>query len=385
MTGHDEGTGRPPTVRLGNRTQRLLVLSCALGYVGAVEAAPPIGDSGAPLPAAADATPPQTATDSAEGPAQAEPAPEPTTAGQWYARGIELGNAGEFVGAAAAFLRSYELQPTSEALFNAGLAYQNAGETIPAIETYRRFLAEPERNAELARAANNAIASLLREVGTLKGIRYEPSRPPAELYINGERHELDELPLLITPGPVEIEVVDEAGEGARETYEIASGESLVIDVRALLPAKVEPPSPDIIDDHQPTPEQLEGLRARKLRAKQLRTTTWIGLGLTGAAGISFGTLAGLAARERAAFLDATCYEYDGGACPEGFSIGDPGAHLRAYDRFRLGATVSVAIAGSLAIGTLVVGLVGLELERKLARERARVHLTPTLGGLTLEF
>ena len=48
--------------------------------------------------------------------APTEPPPEPTTAREWYDRGIELGGAGDFDGAAAAFLRSYELQPTSEAL-----------------------------------------------------------------------------------------------------------------------------------------------------------------------------------------------------------------------------------------------------------------------------
>lgn len=313
------------------------------------------------------------------------PAKAPTTAREWYDHGIELGNSGDFVGAAQAFLRSYELQPTGEALYNAGFAYRQAGDAIAAIEQYRRFLAEPERNEQLALAAEDAIAELMQEVGVLKGVRYAPSRPPAELYIAGQRRELDELPILLTPGPVIVEVVDEQGVRARETYEIAAGEALVVDLRALLPPAPEPIDDNVEIEPGPSPEQLEAARVHALRAKQLRVATWIGVALTGAAGVSLGTMAGLAGRERNAYLDATCFEFGGGDCPDDFVPGDPEAHFDAYLRHRLGARISAGLVGGLAVGTLVVGLVSLRLERKAARERARVRLVPMPGGLALEF
>lgn len=315
-----------------------------------------------------------------------EPAAEPTTAREWYERGIELGSAGQYLEAAAAFLRSYELKPTSEALYNAAFAYQRANDPVAAIETYRRMLAEPERNEELARAAERSIAQLMREVGTLKGIRYAPERPPAELYVAGQRRELDELPLVLPPGPVEIEVVDEAGVRARETYEIAAGEALVIDLRALLPPPAEPPDDVPVElDIGPSPEQQRLSEARARRAKQLRVATWAGLALTGAASISAATLAGLAARERKAYLDETCFEYEDGDCPEGFPVGDPDRHFNTYTRLRLGTGITAGVAGGLAIGTLVVGLVSLRLERKASSERARVRLSPRVGGFAIAF
>lgn len=323
----------------------------------------------------------------AEATGEASPAPEPTTAREWYDRGIELGSAGDFVAAAHAFLRSYEQQPTSEALYNAGFAYQRANDPVAAIETYRRLLAEPERNEELARAAEQAIARLLREVGTLKAIRHAPDRPPAELYVAGERVELDQLPLVLPPGPVSIEVVDEQGVRARETYELAAGEALVVDLRALLPPPAEPPEPDdrIIDNEdRPTPEQLQAARTYARRAKQLRLATWVGLGLTGAAGISAGTLAGLSVREREAYLSATCFEFDGN-CPDHFPVGDPERHFVAYNRMQIGMIVSASVGGGFAIGSLVVGLVSLRLERKAARERTRVRVEPRLGGFAISF
>lgn len=355
--------------RLASGPSRLLLgLGLGLGWGGLAHAAPP-GDE---------------AVSEAEVESEVEPAP--ATAREWYDHGIELGNAGDFVGAAEAFLHSYELQPTSEALYNAGFAYQQAGDAIAAIDSYRRLLAEPERNEELARAAEVRIAKLLEEVGTLKGLRYEPSRPPSELYVDGRRYDLDELPILLAPGSVVIEVVDKQGERARETYEVAAGEALVVDVRALLPPPPEPPDDDdnVEIDDGPSPEQIEAARVRMRRANQLRMTTWIGLGLTGAAGASLATFAGLAARERKPYHDATCFEF-GGECPDGFVIGDPEAHLAAYERHRLGAWISAGVVGGLAVGTLVVGLVSLAVERKATRTRVRVRLSPRPGGFGLAF
>jgi tetratricopeptide (TPR) repeat protein len=358
---HDEGTSRARAVGW--------LLPAVLGVCWVCTAhagAPPEGEA---------------AEDQAVEP-PAEPSAEPSTAREWYDHGIELGSAGDFSGAAAAFLRSYELQPTSEALYNAGFAYQQAGDPIAAIETYRRLLAEPARNEELARAAEASIVQLLREVGTLKGIIYAPGRPPAELYVAGEPRDPDELPILLMPGPVVIEVVDQQGERARETYEIAAGEALVVDLRALLPAIVEPP--DEIDG--PSPEQLdaERLRARREKqSKQLRIVTWVGLGLTGATGITVATFGGLTARERNAYLNATCLEYEDGDCPEGFEPGDPQAHFAAYTRYQLATRVSAGVTAGLAVGTLVVGLVSLRLKRKAAH--ARMSLRPSPGGFALSF
>jgi len=332
------------------------------------------------------AAPPVEQPDNAEQqpPPDAEPT-TPTTAREWYDHGIELGNDGDFVGAAEAFLRSYELQPTSEALYNAGFAYRQAGEAIAAIEQYRRFLIEPDRDEQLARAAEQAIDDLLQQVGTLENVRYSPSRPPAKLYVAGERRELDELPILLQPGPVDIEVVDQQGVRARDTYEVAAGEALEIDLDELLPP-LPPELPDV-DNVEiapgPSAEQLAAARARKRRARQLRITTWVGLGLTGAAGVSVATFGGLAARERNAYLDATCLET--GVCPEGFVPGDPEAHLAAYERHRLGAVISAGLVGGLALGTLVVGLVSLRAERKANREAARVRVIPHIGGIALQF
>ena len=368
------------------------VLGVALVVASPVIAAPPSesGETVETSPSPGSEPAPEPGPDPELG---TEPTVEPElSAGDWYARGIELGSQGQFESAAEAFLRSYAVQPTPEALFNAGLAYQNAGRTIAAIEAYRRFLGEAEVNPELGSAASAAITELLRQVGTLKGVRYSATRPPAELYVAGRRIELDELPVLLPPGPLEIEVVDDEGHRARESYELAAGEALVVDLRALLPEPTDENPTDTVD-----PELAAALAAAEQAAARrrqettaaLRTTTWIGLGLTGAGLATFGTFAGLAGRERNAYLDATCLEFPDGRCPEGFEPSDPEGHERAYSRFRTASFISFGVTGGLAVGTLVVGLIALRRGRVDARSqtqvRARVRVAPRLGGFALEF
>jgi hypothetical protein len=380
---HDERPGRDrgrtaTRLRLASRSLGL----CGLGLGGVAQAAPP------------DQVEPEVDVASPE--IDAEP-PQPSTAGEWYRRGIELGNAGDFFGAAAAFLRSYELQPTPEALFNAGLALQNGGDAIAAIETYRRFLAEPQRSEELARAAERASAALLREVGTLKGVRYPSERPPAELHVAGVRRELDEFPLLLPPGPVVIEVIDERGERARETYELGAGEALIVDLRSLLP-EPEPAIDDVDEpgfevETDPTLDDLEAARrARRAsrarqasRAKQLRTATWVGVGSTVGSAIALGTFTGLMIRERQAYERYTCLQFPGGACPEGFVTGDPEGHLRAFQTYALGTVILGGVTAGFAVGTLIVGLISRRFARVGPGGDSRVRLTPSFGGFVLNF
>jgi hypothetical protein len=308
-------------------------------------------------------------------------APEPQTAAEWYARGYELGIAGDFMAAAAAFLRSYELQRTAEALFNVAFAYEQAGATLDAIATYERFLVEPAPPQELVEAARQSIDALLLTVATLKGLRYPPKQPPAELYVNGERIELDEFPRLVMPGEIEIDVVAQTGERARESYELAAGEALIVDLRGLLPAP-EPPPPEVGEDEGPSAAELEAARARARRAATLRKLTWAGLGLTGATAIAATTLGVLALRESRLYDEFTCFQFDGDACPPDFVIEDAEGHLRAYGRYAVSGTIVASVSGGFAVATLVVGLVSVRSSRS---QKSSVRLVPTPAGVGLRF
>lgn len=369
-------------VRLGRGVLALL-LGVACASANLVHAAPP--DDPPPDPPASPASPEPDACDPTSD--AACPAPEPQTAAEWYARGYELGTAGDFEAAAAAFLRSYELQPTSEALFNVALAHEQAGATITAITYYERFLAEPAPPPDLVEAAHLSIDSLLTKVAVLEGLRYRPEQPPAELYVNGERVELDDFPRLVLPGAIELEVVAQTGERARESIELVAGETLIVDLRELLPAP-EPPPLDIVVDEAPSFAELEAARARAQRAATLRKLTWVGIGVTGATAITASTLGLLAQRERKRYERFTCFEFVGQVCPPDFEPGDADAHRRAYGRYVRSGTILAGVSGGFAIATLVIGLVAVRSSRPRAGSSSgspRVSLVPTPGGIGLRF
>lgn len=312
---------------------------------------------------------------------------EPQTAAQWYERGVELGSAEQYELAAEAFLRSYELKPTSEALFNAAVARENAKDPVAAVRAYRRFLAEPERNEELAQAAERSVAALLAQVGTLKDVRYDPARPPAKLMVNGETVLLDGFPVVFAPGQLEVRVVDEQGLERSEVYTLAAGDSLILDLRALLPEpEPEPePKPEPPPPQPPAPVDTDAGDRERLakRARDLRVASFGTLGVAGASGIAALTLGLLATSAQRRYEEQTCFEFPMGECPEGFEIGDPELQRRNYERYALGTTVMVSVTAGVALAALVTGTLSIRYAR--ASRSARVELRPHPGGFALRF
>jgi hypothetical protein len=209
-------------------------------------------------------------------------------------------------------------------------------------------------------------------------------QPPAELFVNGERVELDAFPRLVLPGEIEIEVVAQTGERARESYELAAGEKLIVDLRGLLPAP-EPPPPDIVVDEGPSAAELEAARARARRTATLRKLTWVGLGMTGASAITAATLGGLALRERRLYEESTCFQFPDDVCPSDFQTGDADAHRLAYTRYVWGGTIVAGVSGGFAIATLVIGLVSVRSARSSAVRPSAVQIMPAPGGFGLRF
>lgn len=321
-----------------------------------------------PPDAPPDATPPD---------ATSEP-PPPTTALEWYARGIELAEAKQFREAAAAFLESHGLRPTPEALYNAALAYDSAGASVEALTLYRRYLAEPKATPEQQTAANAAIDRLLREVAIIKGLRYDPERPPVELRIAGVPRRLDEFPLPLQPGELDIEVVDADGVTGRDSYVLAPGDSLVIDIRAMWPASAPDPDPEPDPppelDTGPEPAELE--RAHR-RARGLKIATYASLGLFGASGLGWAIAGGLAISYQRRGNALVC----NGPCDELSTT-----RLDLIDKQQdaeLATNVLLVVSGGLALTTLGLGIAALQARKRVRKLEARVQ--PGLGGFTLAF
>jgi hypothetical protein len=348
----------------GQRGAGARALACVLAFVCA--------------PGPVLAAPPQV-----EPPSEA-PASEPTTAVEWYARGIELAQAEDYIGAAEAFLRSYELKPTPEALFNAGLAYETGGRPIEAIATYRRYLAEPKGGVEQRALAEASIETLLRDVAVIKGLRYDAERPPAEIRIAGEVRDLDEFPLLLMPGEIAVEVVDADGVVGRETYTLGAGEASVLDIRALWPEPEPDPDPEPQPEPEVEPEPFRPDPRLVKRAKALRISTWTGLGLTGAGLIAIGVAGGFAVdlHRREAALECPI---DG--CPDDWPTERP-MLIEQMNTAKLISNVAIGVTSMLAVTTLAVGIVAIRETRQARRGgqvKSATRMRVRVSGLAIEF
>ena len=211
--------------------------------------------------------------------------------------------------------------------------------------------------------------------------------------MNGEAVEIDAFPLMVMPGEVELVVLDEAGTRHRELYELNAGESLILDLRAMLPVITVEANPGLEGpDRGPSSEEQGARRAQfekaqrtaKRRTRNLRWASFATLGLAGASGVaalSFGLLANDARKK---FEADTCLEFPGGDCPDDFVPGDPGFHNRSYERYALASAILSGVSAGFAVGALVTGVLSLRYRRE-SRTSARVHIRPSLGGVHVEF
>ena len=326
-------------------------------------AAPPLGDSSASVQAP-------------------ESGSEPTTALGWFDRGIELAAAEDYAAAAAAFLRSNEIQPTGNALLNAAYAFEAAGQPLEAVQAYQAYLAQDDIDPPRVAEAQAAIEALLPKLATLR-LRFDSEHPPTRLLINGVEHDVEDFPLLVLPGVFEIEAVNAHGAGS-ERLELYAGESLAIDVRTLLPEPDPEPDPD--EDTGEDDPPIEGpvvddrskLKQLTRREHNLRTATWVGLGLTGATGVAVLVTGLLTQRDLRRLVAVTCF--DTGTCD--MQLGDPGPYAQAFQRHKLATNVLWGVGAGLAVMTTVLGLSALGVGRQRKREAARVQLG---SGLVLRF
>ena len=190
--------------------------------------------------------------------AQTAPSPSQTLpeARTHFERGIALFRDRDLDAALAEFLRAYQLSDRPSVLFNISATYQALHRYPEALDTLRRYLANPNGDARQRVAAERA----LRELEALVAhVRIAVIPADAVVTLDGRTLENTVSEIAVGPGQHVIEVTRDGFQSARQEWMIASGESR--DVRfELVPIPVvtiapTPASPVV-------PEPAPPLRAR---------------------------------------------------------------------------------------------------------------------------
>lgn len=355
----------------------------------------PEGTATTPEPEPSTAEPESGASGSETDAEATEPRPSPAeveervrieNARRHYEQGYVLWNQGRYLEAANEYELSYAAVPAARALYSAGLSYERAGKAVDAVRTMRRYLELPQCTADSQARditcasrrdeAQELLDEQLRLVGELR-LDLAEGVTLLEVRVAGRTVPQDEFPLLLRPGPVDVEMFGEGPEQhrARVAY-ITAGEPFTLYVAPFITE--EAPSAT----GEPDEAALEAERRRAVRRQRiLKTTFWSGVGLTAGSGVALALFGGLTLRAYRTFKQDRC----AAQCvdPEtGLPLGSPENDLyphqaRAdFERFKPIANVFVGVTVGLGVATALVGAFAFrrrDTEQSPATARVRVR------------
>jgi hypothetical protein len=305
-----------------------------------------------------------------------------------YVDGMVAFNRGRYGEAAAQFERSYAAISAARTLYSIGLSLERAGRTIAAIEAYERYLALPDctdpgadtlRCAEQRKEVARSVDKLRSFVGELQ-LDLSPNVKLREIRVAGRVVPLEDFPLLLMPGPTEVELYGLEPEDHRVRLpRITAGEVYVLRVTPFVrvpPPRLEPDKPPVPDL---SPRELE---AQRRRTAMMKRGFWAGVGVTLASGATTGMVAGFTRREKGLYERDKCVN----PCPDDPTHPDwrpyPLERNKRFHALRTTTNVMIGVTAAFGLATVVVGALAFS-RRDRSAQRANVQLTG--NGLTVRW
>jgi hypothetical protein len=245
------------------------------------------------------------------------------------------------------FRAAYADSPSPKILGNLGLCALKLERYGEARDAYERYIADApgvtakERKAieaELAQLRDNAAELRLSASVPSFAVRDERRTRDGKLVVNDYQSDGSELALVVRPGTHQLRVEAAGYDSASLTLELEAGAKQEQAVELTAVASDAPPldpSADAVADEQPS----EGLPLG----------FWIGLGVTGAAGVATGVMAGLTAAKHGEFEDAQA----SGQLAEAVELQSDG------ETFALTTDILIGVTAAAAVTTAVFLVAGL--------------------------
>jgi hypothetical protein len=282
-----------------------------------------------------------------------------------FRQGIGLYEEGDYDSALFEFERAYELAPDYRLLYNVGVTQLETKDYAGAKRSLERYLDEggAEIDAERRADVEGQLATLAARIGT---VDVQCNVEGATVLVDGEPMGTTPLsePLILNLGRRTIELQHEGHQPYREELTLTGGSNRVVE--ANLTSTLAVPPPVVAADDVPEP-------ARDPKTRRLTIATWVGLGVTVAAGAGTIVTGVLALRA------------DGEVDDElGRFPADPDAVDAAADRrdtLSLTTDVLVGVTAAFAVTTLGLGIATIVRKRKA--ERGTVSIAP--GAVRVRF
>ncbi len=299
-----------------------------------------------------------------------------------FEEGIRLFKDGDFEGASIAFNRAYELRPSYKILYNVGQVENELKHYCLALAAYTEYLETGGEAISIDRKAEVAghLEKLKIRVGSVE-IRY--NRDGTTLLIDEQRQGVTplETPICVDMGNHDLSLREGVKEIYRESFRIAGGQTLTLnlDAQKTAPAAASPPANDATETVKAPPpaESAKPIEkpilssteqesaATDTPATKSRKWTWISLGIGGALGLTGGIVGGIS-RAKESGLKNRCDNY---LCDS-----DEQDAKNTIKRMNLTADILFGTAGAAAIA----GIVLFFIEPKRA-EAPNVSVAPNAG------
>lgn len=331
-----------------------------------------------------------------------------------WQEGARLYQNGRYAEAAVEFERSYVAVPAAASLDSMALSYERAGKPVEAVRAWQRYLALPdcaevpleERGVECPdpdpdqrRSVEQALAEQRRRVGELV-ITLGEGVELREVRVAGRTVPLDDFPLLLLPGTVDVEVFGlQADERRSRPAYITPGEEFTL--------YIAPFDSKVVDEVEPSGPVLGGgvdpLRQAR-RQRQQRAAFWVGTGLTAVSGIALAVTGGLTRYHQLQFEASKCanpciqrddqgnpiFGEDGETIPLGSPSRDlyPHDHQAAFERYKPAANALLGVTIGLGVATALVGVFAFRKRddaRRPAGSGARAHVRVGGSGLVVRW
>jgi tetratricopeptide (TPR) repeat protein len=195
----------------------------------------------------------------------------PSQARASFDRGLSLYKRGNYDEAAAAFMRAYRMVPHVDSLYNAGLAFELAGEKATAATAYVIAL-DKELRPAAREDASQRLGRLSRELG-----RIEISVPDgAKISVPPFSLPGTDAVFYLEPGRHRVLITLEDGTPLSRGVDAVANDTTVVLVERPRPGSVDPELGDAGGSKQPGAVPASSSR-------DLRTLGWVSIGVSAAA------------------------------------------------------------------------------------------------------
>ncbi|MCH9688510.1 MAG: tetratricopeptide repeat protein [Deltaproteobacteria bacterium] len=290
-----------------------------------------------------------------------------------YLAGDLLFDQGRYAEAVEEYEQSYAAVPNAGALYNIAYSHELARNPVEAVHALERYLELPDCTsadqlmldcADRREQAQRAMDEQRRLVGELR-LELDEGVDLREIRVAGRPVPRVDFPLLLLPGSVDVELFGREPEQRRRwVVTISAGEPYTLYVA---PFETEP----VITEGSGRDAELERFE-RDRRQRRLRTSFWVGTGLTGLSGIALAVLGGATLYEHRRFRIEKCEPI----CDEEPEYPYPANHRENFLRYKPIANTMVGVTVGLAVGTALIGAFafGRRNNEPQPGERAQVRL-----------